>query len=171
MQRVKTLRTFLGNMAGPWTGWLMMRSLETLKLRMEKQERNAQKLAAFLNQHERVKRVNYLGLLTEDRAREYEVFQRQCKGTGAMVSFEIVGGEAEAFAFLNALSLVKLAVSLGSTESLAQHPKTMTHAGVDPAHLAEMQITDALIRLSVGVEHAEDIIYDLERALDEAGRK
>lgn len=165
MTRVKTLRTFLGNMAGPWTGWLLMRSLETLKLRMEKQERNAQKVAAFLQQHDRVKRVNYLGLLSEENAREYEVFQRQCSGTGAMVSFAIDGGEKEAFAFLNALSLIKLAVSLGSTESLAQHPKTMTHAGVDPAHLAEMNITDALIRLSVGVEHADDIIYDLEQAL------
>jgi methionine-gamma-lyase len=86
-----------------------------------------------------------------------------------MVSFELVGGEAEAFAFLNALSLIKLAVSLGSTESLAEHPKTMTHAGVDPEHLAEMQITDALVRLSVGVEYADDIIYDLRQALDRVG--
>jgi len=169
LKRVKSLRTSLGNMAGPSTAWLLMRSLETLQLRMEKQERNAQKVADFLNRHERVKRVNYLGLLSDDRPREYELFQRQCKGTGAMVSFELLGGEAEAFAFLNALSLIKLAVSLGSTESLAQHPKTMTHAGVDPEHLAEMQITDALIRLSVGVEHADDIIYDLGQALDRVG--
>ena len=129
LERIKSLRSSLGNMAGPSTAWLLMRSLETLQLRMDKQEANAQKVAAWLQQHPLVKRVNYLGLLTEDRPREYELFQRQCKGTGAMVSFEIHGGEPEAFRFLNALSLVKLAVSLGSTESLAQHPKTMTHAG------------------------------------------
>lgn len=169
LKRVKSLRTSLGNMAGPSTAWLLMRSLETLKLRMEKQERNAKQLAAFLQEHPLVQRVNYLGLLSEDRGREYEIYQRQCKGSGSMICFEIDGGEKEAFLFLNGLSLIKLAVSLGSTESLAQHPKTMTHAGVDPEHLAEMQITDALIRLSVGVEHADDIIYDLGQALDRVG--
>ena len=83
-----------------------------------------------------------------------------------MISFQVVGGEQEAFTFLNNLSLIKLAVSLGSTESLAQHPKTMTHAGVDEKHLEEMEITDSLIRLSVGVENYEDIIWDITQSLD-----
>ncbi|MCC7465530.1 MAG: cystathionine gamma-synthase family protein, partial [Saprospiraceae bacterium] len=129
--RVKTLRTFLGNMISPNTGWLLLRSLETLKLRMEKQAENAQVVARRLAEHPKVARVHYLGLLTPADGEAYDIYQRQCSSPGAMVSFELVGGEPEAFAFLNHLKLVKLAVSLGSTESLAQHPATMTHAGVD----------------------------------------
>lgn len=164
MQRVKTLRTFLGNMAGPWTGWLMMRSLETLKVRMEEQQKNAQHVAKHLVNHPKVASVNYLGLLTpEDKG--YNIFTRQCLGSGAMVSFEIKGNEREAFAFLDHLKLIKLAVSLGSTESLAQHPKTMTHAGVADEDLKTMKITDSMIRLSIGVENYEDIIWDIDQAL------
>lgn len=165
MQRVKTLRTFLGNMAGPWTGWLLMRSLETLKIRMEQQQRNAIQVADYLLKHPKVKKINYLGLIKEGTP-EYEIYKRQYDGSGAMISFEVVGGEAEAFAFLNNLKLIKLAVSLGSTESLAEHPKSMTHAGVDEEHLAEMGISDALVRLSVGVENYNDIIWDIEQALE-----
>ena len=83
-----------------------------------------------------------------------------------MVSFDIVGGEKEAFEFLNNLKLMKLAVSLGSTESLAEHPKTMTHAGVDDDQRKEMNITDQLVRLSIGVESAKDLIWDLDQALE-----
>lgn len=165
MVRVKTLRTFLGNMAGPWTGWLLMRSLETLKVRMEQQQKNAIEIASFLNTHDKVKKVNYLGLLKEG-TKAYDIYKKQHSGSGAMISFQVVGGEQEAFTFLNNLSLIKLAVSLGSTESLAQHPKTMTHAGVDEQHLEEMEITDSLIRLSVGIENYEDIIWDITQSLD-----
>ena len=165
MARVKTLRTFLGNMAGPWTGWLLMRSLETLKVRMEQQQKNAIEIASFLNTHDKVKKVNYLGLLKEG-TKAYDIYKKQHSGSGAMISFQVVGGEHEAFTFLNNLSLIKLAVSLGSTESLAQHPKTMTHAGVDEKHLEEMEITDSLIRLSVGIENYEDIIWDITQSLD-----
>jgi methionine-gamma-lyase len=108
--------------------------------------------------------VNYLGLLDKE-SKMYQVFLKQCEGTGAMISFSIYGGEKEAFAFLNNLKLIKLAVSLGSTESLAEHPKSMTHAGVDDALLAEMGISDSLIRLSIGVEHFSDIIWDIEQSL------
>ena len=83
-----------------------------------------------------------------------------------MISFEIVGGEAEAFRFLNALKLIKLAVSLGSTESLAEHPATMTHADMPKDTQRAFGITDALIRLSIGVEHPEDLVLDLKQALD-----
>lgn len=164
ISRVKTLRTFLGNMAGPWTGWLLMRSLETLKIRMEKQQSNAIKVAEFLQSHDKIGRVNYLGLIAEG-TENYRIFKNQYDGPGAMISFEVKGGEKSAFKFLNALSLIHLAVSLGSTESLIQHPRTMTHTGVAEEDLDEMKITDSLVRLSVGVENADDIIYDLEQAL------
>lgn len=165
MTRVKTLRTFLGNMAGPWTGWLLMRSLETLKIRMEQQQANAMEVAHFLKEHPKVDSVNYLGLIAKDSP-DYQLFQKQYEGPGAMLSFLIKGGEQEAFRFLNALKLIKLAVSLGSTESLAEHPKTMTHAGMEEEQLEAFGISDSLIRLSVGVEHAQDIIYDINSALD-----
>lgn len=165
MTRIKTLRTFLGNMAGPWTGWLLLRSLETLKIRMEQQQLNAIEVANFLSTHPKVQKVNYLGLIKEG-TKEYALFQRQYSGSGAMISFQVKGGEKEAFTFLNHLKLIKLAVSLGSTESLAEHPKTMTHAGVDEKHLEEMQITDSLVRLSVGVENFNDIIWDISQSLD-----
>ena len=164
MARIKTLRTFLGNMAGPNTGWLLMRSLETLKVRMERQQQNAIKVAAFLDAHPKVEKVHYLGLIDKNSP-EYKIYKRQYSGPGAMVSFDIVGAEKQAFAFLNGLKLIKLAVSLGSTESLAQHPITMTHTGVDPDHAREMGITEKLVRISVGVEDADDIIWDLEQAL------
>ncbi len=166
MIRIKTLRTFLGNMAGPWTAWLLMRSLETLKIRMEQQAYNAEKVAAFLNDHPKIERVFYLGNLKPEDGKVFEIYQRQYTSAGAMMSFCVIGGEAEAFRLLNALQLCKLAVSLGSTESLAEHPATMTHAGVDPDLKDKIGITPSLIRLSVGVERAEDLIHDLSQALD-----
>jgi methionine-gamma-lyase len=167
IQRIKVLRTFLGNMIAPHTGWLLLRSLETLKIRMEKQAENAQVIATRLSQHPKIAKVFYLGLLTPEDSVNYEVYHRQCSSPGAMISFEVVGGEHEAFTFLNHLQIVKLAVSLGSTESLAQHPASMTHAGVAPEDKVAYGITDSLVRLSVGVENAEDLWWDLEQALDQ----
>ena len=164
--RVKGLRTFIGNMAGPWTGWLLMRSLETLKARMELQAANATKVARFLAGHDKVAQVYYLGLL-EPGHPQYDIYKRQYSSPGAMLSFEVKGGEAEAFRFLNSLKLIKLAVSLGSTESLAEHPKTMTHADVAEEDKQAIGITDNLVRLSVGVEHADDLIWDIGQALEQ----
>lgn len=166
MHRVKVLRTFLGNMASPHTGWLLMRSLETLKARMDIQAANAHHVAAFLNSHPAIEKVYYLGNLGPADGEQFHIRNRQCLSFGAMISFDIRGGEAEAFAVLNALQLIKLAVSLGSTESLAEHPYTMTHADVDPDLKARLGITPKMIRLSVGIEHHEDIVYDLKQALD-----
>lgn len=165
MTKVKTLRTFLGNMAAPYTAWLLMRSLETLKIRMEAQQANAEKLAAFLKNHPKVEKVYYLGLLTPESS-DYHIYKKQYTGKGAMIAFEVNGGEKEAFKVLNQLELIKLAVSLGSTESLVQHPKTMTHAGVPVEDLERLGVTDNLIRLSVGVENYQDLIWDLQQALD-----
>tara|TARA_R110000796_G_scaffold96719_1_gene202665 strand:+ start:47142 stop:48395 length:1254 start_codon:yes stop_codon:yes gene_type:complete len=166
MGRVKGMRTFLGNMAGPWTGWLLMRSLETLKARMNVQEKNAQNVAEFLINHPKVGEVFYLGNIKDEN--QQRIFNQQCEGTGAMVSFEIKGDktEASAFKFLNNLKLMKLAVSLGSTESLAEHPASMTHAGVSPEDRKKYGISPQLIRLSIGVEHQDDIIWDIEQALE-----
>ena len=166
IQRVKTMRTFLGNMATPWTSWLLMRSLETLKLRMEQQCHNAQRIARFLASHPMVEQVNYLGLLTEADGEQYDIYQRQCIAPGSMISVYLRGGEKEAFAFLNGLKLLKMAVSLGSTESLAQHPATMTHAGLPNGMMEEAGVTENLVRLSIGVENTDDLLSDLEQALD-----
>ena len=165
ISRIKVLRTFLGNMAAPHTGWLLMRSLETLKIRMEQQARNAQQVAAFLDNHKQVEKVYYLGLIKEN-TKEYEIYQKQYDSPGAMLSFDIVGGEKEAFKFIDSLKLIKLAVSLGGTESLVEHPATMTHAGVEPNHREELSITEKLVRISVGVENHEDLIWDINQALE-----
>ncbi|MNJ83483.1 Methionine gamma-lyase [compost metagenome] len=167
MARIKGLRTFLGNMAGPWTGWLLMRSLETLKVRMEEQAKNAVEVAKFLRSHPKVSHVYYLGFIPEQGTEsEKRIYEEQYTSSGAMIAFDVVGGEKEAFAFLNNLKLIKLAVSLGSTESLAEHPATMTHADVPQDVKDVMKISSSLVRLSVGVEHYEDIISDISQALN-----
>jgi methionine-gamma-lyase len=163
--RVKATRTFFGSMAGPWTGWLLLRSMETLKLRMTSQMKNARYVADFLADHPKVEAVHYLGHL-EEGDRDFEIYGRQCLSPGSMISFEVHGGEAEAFRLLNHLQLVKLAVSLGGTESLAEHPASMTHSDVPPAEQARMGITPAMVRLSVGVENPDDLIADLTQALE-----
>jgi methionine-gamma-lyase len=159
------MRTILGTMADPWTGWLLMRSLETLKLRMTSQMKNARYVAEFLRDHPKVRHVHYLGFLERGTA-ESEVYRRQCESPGGTFAFEIDGGEPEAFRLLNALKIAKLAVSLGGTETLIQHPATMTHSDIAPDHQLEIGITPAMVRISVGVEHPEDIIADLEQALE-----
>ncbi len=165
MARIGEMRTIMGTMATPHTGWLMMRSLETLSLRMRRQTDNAVKVADFLATHPKVERISYLGLLDEDDP-DYAIYQQQCDGPGAMISIWLSGGEDEAFRFLDSLQLIHLAVSLGSTESLVQHPASMTHAGVDPDDKIRRDITDSLVRLSVGVEDPDDIIADLTIALE-----
>lgn len=164
MQRVKGLRTFLGSMAAPFTSWLMLRSMETLYVRTKQQAENAAKVAEFLNNHPKVEKVYYLGFIED--ATQKEIYNRQYESAGAMISFDIKGGEAEAFRFLDSLQLIKLAVSLGGTESLAQHPFTMTHADVPQDVKNEMSLTEKMIRVSVGVEYYEDIISDMKQAFD-----
>jgi len=164
VNRVKETRTFFGSIAGPWTSWLILRSLETLKLRMTCQMKNARHLADFLAGHPEVERVHYLGHLEEGDP-GYRTYRHQCLSPGGMISFEVSGGEEEAFRVLNSLELIQLAVSLGGTESLAEHPATMTHADIPLEDQRRMGITPSMIRLSVGVEHPDDLIADLDRAL------
>lgn len=163
MARIKGMRTFLGNQTSPNTAWLLMRSIETLKIRMDKQEENANHIAAFLHAHPKVEHVYYLGLL---EGSQKAIFDRQCEGNGAMVSFDVIGGEKEAFQFINNLKLIRLAVSLGGTESLVEHPASMTHAGVDKEERERHNVTDKLVRISVGIEHYTDIISDIEQAFN-----
>ncbi len=151
-------------MGDPHTAWLLLRSLETLKLRMDAAATGAKIVAEFLSKHPRVKSVWYLGFLPEDHP-DRALYERQCLSPGSTFSFEVTGGEKEAFAVLNALKVIKLAVSLGGTETLASHPAAMTHSDVPPESRARLGITEALIRLSIGVEDPADLIADLEQAL------
>lgn len=158
-------RAMLGGMPNPYTAWLLTRSLETLKIRAEQQQRNARHVAAFLAAHPKVRQVRYLGLLEPDDP-EYAIYQKQHTGPGSLISFYIHGGEQEAFAFLDHLKVFNLAVSLGSTESLAQHPAAMTHSGLTLEDKLLGGVTDDLVRLSIGIEHSDDLIWDLKQALD-----
>lgn len=164
IKRIKTLRTFLGNMADAWTSWLLMRSLETLKVRMDCQARNAEVIAGYLQRHAMVEKIYYPGLL-KDGCSQDVIFKKQCTNGGAMITFDIKGKRSEAYKFLNSLKIVRLAVSLGGTESLAEHPGTMTHIDVDPEERKALGISDKMIRLSVGIENVEDLIWDLDQAL------
>ena len=165
ISRLKTMRVFMGNMASPFTSWLILRSLETLKIRMEKSAENADKIAEVLKKHPKVSKVHFLGLIDKS-SKEYKVYKNQYSSNGGMISFDIKGGEKEAFKFLDSLKLVKLAVSLGGTESLACHPYSMTHADVSIETKNKIGMGESLVRLSIGIEDPDDLIYDINKALD-----
>lgn len=165
IQQIKSLRTVLGCMASPFTSWLVTRSLETVSLRMEKQASNTEKLADFLKGHDRIKHVYYLGHLPSNSI-AYGIYKRQQSSAGAMMAFEVKGGEKEAFIFLNGLELAKLAVSLGSTETLASHPYTMSSSNMNEADRVKNNITPGLVRISVGIENPDDLISDFNQALN-----
>jgi methionine-gamma-lyase len=162
---VKKLRGALGTQLDPNTAWMIMRSMETLSLRMHKSAENAAVVADFLRHHAKVAAVNYLGFLSAADPRQ-AVFKRQCQSAGSTFGFAVKGGEAEAFRMLDALQVIKLAVSLGGTESLISHPASTTHSGVPKQTRDRLGITDGLIRISVGIEDAGDLIADLSAALD-----
>lgn len=166
MRPIRAMRTFVGSMMSPFTAWLLLRSLTTLRMRMERQADSARKVADYLREHPRVTAVNYLGHIEAGDPR-HDLFKEQCLGAGGMISFEIAGGEPECYRFLDGLRLFKLAVSLGSVESLAEHPCSMTHCEAGPEENAKIGITESLVRLSIGVEHPDDLIRDLAAALDE----
>jgi methionine-gamma-lyase len=164
VQPVRALRSALGTQLDPNTSWMLLRSMETLQLRMERANENARELARYLRVHPKVAEVNYLGFIEEGDPRR-AVYDRQCRAPGSTFSFSVRGGEAEAFRALDRLQVMKLAVSLGGTETLVSHPASTTHSGVPKAQRDAMGITDALIRISVGIENADDLIADLEQAL------
>jgi methionine-gamma-lyase len=161
---IKALRGSVGTQLDPFSCWMLGRSLETLGLRMERANTNARLVAEFLRDHPKVGKVHHLAFL-EDGSPAQAVYARQCTGAGSTFSFDIKGGQKEAFAFLNALQIFKLAVSLGGTESLASHPAAMTHSGVPAEVRDRIGVLDTTIRLSVGIEHPDDLIADLAHAL------
>jgi methionine-gamma-lyase len=161
-------RTILGTMTDPHTGWMLMRSLETLQVRMEKSAANARKIAEYLRQHPKVTNVHFLDFL-EPGTTARAIYERQCTSAGSTFSFEIRGGEPEAFRVLDQLQIIKLAVSLGGTESLMEHPFTMTHSDVPDDTKRRLGVTESMLRISVGIENADDLIADLEQALGALG--
>ncbi|OFZ79971.1 MAG: hypothetical protein A2583_15240 [Bdellovibrionales bacterium RIFOXYD1_FULL_53_11] len=164
LKKIMAHRSSLGGMPNPYTAWLLTRSLETLKVRMEAQQVGAIKIAGYLSGHSKIRKVHYLGLLKKSDP-EYALFKKQQLGPGSLMAVDVKGGEKEAFKFLDNLRIFKLAVSLGSTESLAQHPAAMTHAAVAPELKKIGGVTESLVRLSIGIEHPDDLIWDLEQAL------
>jgi cystathionine gamma-synthase/methionine-gamma-lyase len=159
-------RTMLGSHCDPFTCWLVLRSLESVAVRSERAMANAALVAAFLRDHPKVAGVTYLGFLAEGTVQR-AVFDRQCQGAGSTFSFHLHGGQDEAFRLLDHLRLVKLAVSLGGSETLACHSATTTHYNVAVADRAAGGITEGTIRLSVGIEHPDDLIDDFARALEQ----
>ena len=163
---IRSMRNTIGTICDPHTAWMLLRSLETLELRMSRAGENAAKVCGFLRDHPKVERVGYLGFLEDGNdARQADIYRRHCTGAGSTFSLYLKGGEAEAFRFLDALKIAKLAVSLGGTETLASHPAGMTHLSVADARKQALGITDNLVRISVGVEDADDLIADIEQAL------
>ncbi|HEX9140039.1 MAG TPA: cystathionine gamma-synthase family protein [Steroidobacteraceae bacterium] len=161
---IRALRSALGTQLDPNTAWMIMRSMETLALRMERSAENAARVADYLRSHPKVANVNYLGFLDPADSRAV-VFRRQCESPGSTFGITLHGGEADAFRVLDGLQIIKLAVSLGGTETLVSHPASTTHSGIPKATRDRIGITDSLIRLSVGVENADDLIADLRQAL------
>ena len=163
---IRLMRNTIGTICDPHTAWMLLRSLETLELRMSRAGENAVKVCEYLRTHPKVERVGYLGFLEGgDDERQADIYRRHCTGAGSTFSLYLKGGEKEAFAFLDALRIAKLAVSLGGTETLASHPAGMTHLSVPEARKAALGITDNLVRISIGVEDADDLVADFEEAL------
>jgi methionine-gamma-lyase len=160
---IRMMRNTIGTICDPNTAWMLLRSLETLELRMNRAGENAEAVCAFLAQHPKVEGLGYLGMIKDSR--QQDIYERHCTGAGSTFSVFIKGGEAECFAFLDALKIAKLAVSLGGTETLASHPAAMTHLSVPQERKDRLGITDNLVRISVGIENPDDLIADFEQAL------
>ncbi|NIX76527.1 cystathionine gamma-synthase family protein [Microvirga terricola] len=168
MKTVRLLRSAIGTQLDPHSCWMIGRSLETLALRMSAANHNAEIVAKFLHEHPNVVKVHHLAYLPEG-SRAKEVYEAQSDAPGSTFSFDVKGGEAEAFKVLNALQVFKLAVSLGGTESLISHPASTTHSGVPKATRDRLGVTDATIRVSIGIEHPDDLVADFAQALATLG--
>ncbi|MEO9635367.1 MAG: cystathionine gamma-synthase family protein [Parasphingorhabdus sp.] len=163
MDPIRAIRNTIGTICDPNTAWMLMRSLETLELRMTRAGENAEKVCAFLRDHPKVEGLGYLGFIEDESQKD--IYDRHCSGAGSTFSVFIKGGEAEAFRFLDAMKIAKLAVSLGGTETLASLPAAMTHISVPDERRAALGITDNLVRISIGVEDPDDLIADFDQAL------
>ena len=160
-QKIKFNQNAIGTVPSPFDCYLVLRGIKTLAVRMERHGANGQKIAEFLESHPKVRKVNYPGLASHP---QHELAKRQMSGYGGMISFELDGGLEEAKKFLASLEIFALAESLGGVESLIELPSRMTHASVSPEERAKIGIADSLIRISVGIEDADDLIEDLKQA-------
>ncbi|HKN19695.1 MAG TPA: PLP-dependent aspartate aminotransferase family protein, partial [Dissulfurispiraceae bacterium] len=152
-----------GPTLGPFEAWLTLRGIKTLPIRMEKHNENAMRIAVFLEEHPKTDRVYYPGLKSHS---QHELAKRQMSAFGGVLCFELRGGLEAGIKLMNSMKLCTLAVSLGSVETLIAHPASMTHSLITREERLKAGITDNLVRLSVGIENAEDIIQDLEQALE-----
>lgn len=162
---IRRARSALGNQLDPHSSWMIGRSLETVTLRMRRAAESASGVAKWLAVHPRVGTVYHPEFVADERYQD--VFRTQCTGGGSTFSFTINGGRKPAFSVLNKLELFKLAVSLGGSESLVCHPASTIHSGVNARLREQLAITESLVRISIGLEHPDDLIADLEQALDE----
>lgn len=164
IEPLRKLRYQIGSTAQPWTAWLLTRSLETLQVRVERQTATATSVAQFLASHPKVVRVSHLSLLGPDDT-GYDAYKRQCLGPGAMVTFDVVGEEEECFRFLDALELIRHAVSLGGTETIVSQPWNASHFSISSEEKLSLGISPTTVRMSVGLESPSDLITDLSAAL------
>lgn len=162
-EKLNNMMVTLGGNMDPHQAYMVIRGLKTLAIRMEKSQESAHKIAAFLEEHPKVKWVKYPGLKSHP---QYDLAQKQMRGSGAMISFELKGGLEAGKRMMNSVELAILAVSLGGVETLIQHPASMTHSKMEAQARLESGITDGLVRLSVGIENIEDLLSDLTQALD-----
>lgn len=160
---IRRVRSAFGTQLDPHSSWMIGRSLETVDLRMRRAASSALVAAEYLRGHSRVETVYHPALIKEERYRV--VYQRQCSGGGSTFSFTVAGGRSEAFAVMNKLRLFKLAVSLGGSESLVCHPASTTHSAVDRQLREGLGVNESLIRISIGLEHPDDLVADLKFAL------
>ncbi len=163
MARLEGLKDFTGAVMSPFDAFLVTRGLKTLHVRIDRHCDNAIKVAKFLEGHKKVKSILYPGLKSYP---QYELAQKQMDKPGSLIAFELEGGKESGIKFLNSLKLCTLAVSLGDTETLIQHPASMTHSTYTEEERCDAGISEGLIRLSVGLENYEDIINDLEQGLE-----
>ena len=162
-EAIRFIQNASGVIMSPWVAWLTLQGIKTLSIRMERQSANALAIAKFLESHPKVSQVAYPGLAS---FAQHELAGRQATGFGAMLWFEVQGGVSAGKRLMDSVRLCTLAENLGSVETLVTHPVTMTHADVEKAERERVGISDGLVRLSVGLEDVEDLIDDLDQALD-----
>ena len=158
-----TYRKILGGVMDPMSAFLALRGIQTLELRIQRQNESAMKIAVFLAEHQKIKSVHYPGLASHP---DHDIAKKQMSGFGGMLSFEINGDFDQTKQFMDSLKLIKLATSLGGVTSLANQPITNTHAALSPENRAKAGISESLVRLSVGVENVDLLIEDLRQALE-----
>lgn len=162
-EKMKFIQKAVGAVSSPFDCWLTLMGIKTLAIRMERHNSNAMKIAEFLSSHKKIKKVIYPGIKSHPN---YDIVKEQMTGSGGMISFEINGGTKAAITLMNNVKLCSLAESLGAVETMITHPATMTHSDIPKTIRVKKGITDGLVRLSVGLEHVDDIIYDLKQALN-----